>query len=73
MTVGASFEAHPFGTLLRMRKSLCGTKKDPHAEEAARRPSRSMHDADPAIPSHMNFCQPAVSMEDSWKNLFLEI
>jgi hypothetical protein len=35
MIGGASFETRPFGTLLRMRKRLCFTKKTPHAEEAA--------------------------------------
>jgi len=33
--VVASFETRPFGALLRMRLNLCGTKKKPHAEEAA--------------------------------------
>lgn len=31
----ASFETRPAGALLRMRSSLCGIKKKPHAEEAA--------------------------------------
>jgi hypothetical protein len=42
MSGGASFETRPCGTLLRMRTSPCCTKKGPHAEEGAKRPSRSM-------------------------------
>jgi hypothetical protein len=47
MSGGASFETRPYGTLLRMRKNFyCTTiryTENPHAEEAAERPSRNMY------------------------------
>jgi hypothetical protein len=46
---GACFETRPFWALLSLRYSFDGTKKTPHPEEAAKRPSRRTYNADPNI------------------------